>query len=123
MTSEEKADLSLLMIIWVALFTYFVITMFYVFQFYYFVFMEKHVFELITRDNCAYCIESKKLLEVNGKNYRELVIGRDISREEVMSKYPDRKVLPIVIQDGKVIGGYQELLDLIFPPLAETEND
>lgn len=71
--------------------------------------------ELITRKDCLYCNMAKEVLRENGIAYVEHTIGENISRDEVIAKYPDNKVLPIVIIDENVVGTYAELLDYIFP--------
>lgn len=77
--------------------------------------------KLITREECSYCDQAKTLLKQHNLEYSELQIGKDIEREMVLERYPGYKVLPIVVVDNKPIGGYNELLDHIFPPL-KLEN-
>ena len=45
------------------------------------------------------------------------MIGENISREEVLDMYPDLAVLPIVVINDAPIGGYNELLDYLYPPM------
>ena len=77
--------------------------------------------KLITREECSYCDQAKTLLKQHNLEYSELQIGKDIEREMVLEQYPGYKVLQIVVVDNKPIGGYNELLDYIFPPL-KLEN-
>lgn len=58
---------------------------------------------------CAYCKTAKTLLQYNNLPYTEIVIGVDITREEVMSTYPSIKTLPIVVIDDVLIGGSDKL--------------
>jgi glutaredoxin len=70
---------------------------------------------LITRKDCLYCNQAKSVLQENSVEYEELIIGETITRDEVIAKYPDQKLLPIVVVDGNAIGTYGELLDYLFP--------
>jgi len=74
---------------------------------------------LITREGCSYCDQAKKLLKDNDKEFEERHIGLDITREDVLEKYPDCKVLPIVLVKGECIGGYLDLLDYMFPSMGD----
>lgn len=38
-----------------------------------------------------------------------MIIDHDITREEVIEKFPNRKVLPIILVDDVVVGGYTDL--------------
>lgn len=80
--------------------------------------------EIITRDDCTYCVQAKQLLRDNNAEFTELHIGLDIMREDVLETYPECKVLPVVVVDGVCIGGYTDLLDYMFPALEiEPEDD
>lgn len=79
--------------------------------------------EIYTRDGCFYCTQAKKLLVETNKEYVEYVIGKDVTRDDVIAKFPEQKVLPIVLVDGDVIGTYTDLLDYIYPAMTEFENE
>lgn len=68
-------------------------------------------FHIITRDDCAFCEKAKAMMFDNGDSYHEQKIGQDITRDEVLEKYPSRKVLPIIMKEGEIVGGLTELLD------------
>lgn len=70
---------------------------------------------IYTKPGCPYCEKAKALLKE--KQHSVLVLGVDISREELLAKFPDAKSLPIVMYGGQTIGGYAELLDHLFPPM------
>jgi len=38
----------------------------------------------------------------------------------VLREYPDQTVLPIVLHEDRVLGGYLDLMDHMFPPLDTT---
>lgn len=62
-----------------------------------------------TKDNCPYCIKAKALLKGYGLEYQEIVIGKDISREEFLDTYPNARTVPQIVLDGEHIGGYDDL--------------
>jgi glutaredoxin 3 len=69
--------------------------------------------ELYTRDGCGLCDQTKRLLSENKVDYREYVIGLDIDRDEIITRFPDARLLPIVVVDGAWIGGRDEVLSLL----------
>lgn len=74
--------------------------------------------KLYTRDGCSYCDNAKALLENFGTKYQEIKIGVDITRDSVVEMFPDRKVLPIIIDGDYCVGGYDDLA-LYVSKLAE----
>lgn len=68
---------------------------------------------LYTKDNCSYCIKAKSLLTLEKMSYEEVTIGKDITREEFISMYPNQKSVPLIFVNGEKIGGYNELLDYV----------
>lgn len=77
---------------------------------------------LISRDQCPYCENAKKLLAKKSLEYREQKIGVDIDRETVLESYPGHRMLPIIVVDGSVLGGYNELLDWLYPPMGNDDE-
>jgi len=69
--------------------------------------------KLITREGCELCDKAKDLLKRLDIEYKELYIGLDIWREDVKMKYPTQKLLPVVLDDDKLIGGFEELKELL----------
>jgi glutaredoxin len=43
--------------------------------------------------------------------YTEHLVGRDLTREELIEKFPQMKTLPIIVDDGRLIGGYTNLVE------------
>jgi glutaredoxin len=54
---------------------------------------------------------AKNLLKGKGLEYTEVVIGRDISREDVKEKYPQQSTAPIIWKGDEFIGTYENLVD------------
>jgi glutaredoxin len=76
--------------------------------------------KIITRDDCPYCDMAKKVLADNELEFEELMIDRDIEREQVLEMIAGDKAensLPIFIYEEEVKGNYNQLLDHVFPSL------
>ena len=78
---------------------------------------------LITRPECNYCDNAKTILTRRGYTYTEKLIGHDIQRETVLEMYPTQNLLPVVLIDEQLLGGYTDLLDWLNPALDEGETD
>jgi len=51
-----------------------------------------------TIDKCPYCVRAKKLLDLKGIEYKEM-----------LGFHPDWKSVPYITLDGEPIGGFTEL--------------
>lgn len=66
---------------------------------------------IYTRDGCSFCDKAKQLMIENNISYNEMSIGKNIQREEVIQKFPNSKLLPIIVNvDGTLLGGYDDLV-------------
>ena len=54
-----------------------------------------------TKDNCPACVTLKASLVKSGEDFQEVKIGRDITREEFMSKFPTVRTVPYIEDDDK----------------------
>ena len=54
-----------------------------------------------TKDNCPGCVALKASLAQAGEPFKEIRIGRDMSREEFMAKYPTVRTVPYVVDNDK----------------------
>jgi hypothetical protein len=71
------------------------------------------MYELYTRDGCTQCEKVKSLLKSNYMDYREYLIGKDITAEEVKEQFPRVNILPIILYDGLRVTNYDELRSLV----------
>lgn len=70
---------------------------------------------VITQDECSYCILAKRLLTMINRDYVELNVPRDISKEEFKSMFADEpKTVPKIYFDNELIGGYNDLIERIY---------
>ena len=74
-------------------------------------------YTIYTRPGCKYCNRAKILLASREIDYIEVIVGQDIDRDNLIAKFPTSKTLPIVENDGRLIGGYEDLIDHLNPPL------
>ena len=65
--------------------------------------------QIYTTANCAYCLAAKMLLKQRGFDYEEVRVDTDPARRDEMVARTNKRTVPQVIIDGKVIGGYEEL--------------
>ena len=54
-----------------------------------------------TKDNCPACVTLKASLVKSGEAFKEIKIGRDITREDFMATYPTVRTVPYVVDDDK----------------------
>ena len=67
--------------------------------------------ELYTRHEppCVFCESAKLFLEGRDIDYTNHIIGEDITRYELLEKFPAIRTVPIVLIDGELIGGFEEM--------------
>lgn len=63
--------------------------------------MQLELFKTIyTQPNCPGCVSLKSKLAAGGIPYHEVVIGKDITREHFMEKFPGVRTVPYVVEAG-----------------------
>jgi len=50
-----------------------------------------------TKTNCPACVTLKASLVKAGESFKEVLIGRDITREEFMEKFPTVRTVPYMV--------------------------
>lgn len=65
---------------------------------------------MYTRTNppCPYCMQAKQLAKSKGIQFEDIDIGKDITMQEFMQKYPGAKSVPLILIDGDAVGGFNE---------------
>lgn len=53
-----------------------------------------------TKDNCPACVQLKAQLTLEGEEFTEIKIGKDITREDFIVKFPTVKSVPYVMSDN-----------------------
>lgn len=68
------------------------------------------IFNIYTKPDCVFCTRAKNLMTRAGIQYIETVIGKDISRDDFIAKFPDQKTVPLIFgRYNEYIGGYEQL--------------
>jgi len=63
-----------------------------------------------SRDLCAYCDMAKRELKKRDIAFEERKIGDGWTKEQLLKEIPNARTIPQIVIDGKVIGGYTELM-------------
>ena len=79
-------------------------------------------FTLYSKLNCTACDVAKDLLKKNDIDFTEYIVGKDISKEELLWVIPGSKVLPQAICDGKIIGNWLGIEQFIKDYNADREK-
>lgn len=59
---------------------------------------------------CGYCKLAKTLMEKHGVNYKEFIVGQDITKEELIETLgKEVRTVPQILVDNNYVGGYTEL--------------
>lgn len=68
------------------------------------------VYTSATIPECIFCDRAKKLMTEKNIQYKEFVIGQDLTKTEFHEQYGDDvKTVPQIVVDGVRIGGYDAL--------------
>lgn len=69
--------------------------------------------DVYTKTSCAACLFTKKYLNEQGMAFTELIVDKDITVDEVRTKFPQASTVPIIVIDENYIGGYTELSEFL----------
>ena len=67
---------------------------------------------IYTTVGCIYCEKIKELMKRADVEYKTILVGKDITREEFKIKYPFASGFPYTIIDDKEVGGLVETVKL-----------
>ena len=56
---------------------------------------------IYTTLNCPGCKTVKAQYDAQGQTYTEIVIGKDISREDFMGSFPGVRTVPFIVESEK----------------------
>ena len=63
-----------------------------------------------SKANCSYCDKAKALLRSKSIVFEERKIGEAWTKEDLLAAVPTARTVPQIFIDGKLIGGYTELV-------------
>ena len=62
--------------------------------------------EVYGKENCPQCDQMKRFLETKGLDYTYYMVGKDLSREELLDKCESPvRMVPVVFKEGKHLVG------------------
>jgi glutaredoxin-related protein len=61
---------------------------------------------------CSYCVKIEELMHRANVQYKTVHVGKDISRNEFSSMYPNATGFPYTIIDGNPVGGLVDVVKL-----------
>lgn len=65
--------------------------------------------QLFTTRFCGFCVAAKRLLAERGVPYEEIDLSGDPVRREEISRRYGWMTVPVIVADGELIGGFDEL--------------
>ena len=68
--------------------------------------------QIYTTEFCPYCVRAKYLLDSKGVSYDEIKLDDDIEKKTEAMKKHNWRTVPIILINGRLIGGYNQLADL-----------
>ena len=73
--------------------------------------MNKYI--IYSKPSCGYCLQAKQLLEQNKLEFEYKNLGTHYSLQEFMELFPNARTFPMIVKDGEVIGGYNDLCEYL----------
>lgn len=67
---------------------------------------------IYSKSECSYCDNTKTLLSNHSKEYTEFKLHKDFSRDLIREIFPTARTFPIIVLDGKYVGGYTQLVEI-----------
>ena len=68
--------------------------------------------EIYTSTFCLYCHAAKRLLKKRGLEFEEINLGREPGLRNTLIERYNWRTVPLIKINGKMIGGYRELVGL-----------
>jgi len=65
--------------------------------------------EIYTREDCVWCVRAQELLSRHHIPFTKINMPEDISRDDIIEKFPTARTFPIIVINDKYIGGFVEL--------------
>ena len=69
--------------------------------------------EIYGKENCGYCNMAKQLCESKGLDFVYKSLDVDYKQDDFFEKFPTARTFPQITMDGKAIGGFTELRELV----------
>jgi glutaredoxin 3 len=66
-----------------------------------------------SKDQCVYCDKAITLLKLKAKEHVVYKLDKDFDRDTLLEMFPQARSFPVITIDGKFIGGFTELQNLL----------
>ena len=73
--------------------------------------MNKYI--IYSKPSCGYCLQARDLLEQNKLEFDYLTLGTHYSLQEFMELFPNARTFPMIVKDGEVVGGFNNLVEYL----------
>ena len=71
--------------------------------------MNKYI--IYSKPSCGYCLQAKQLLEMEQLSFEYKQLGTHYSLQEFMEMFPNARTFPMIVKDGVLVGGYNDLAE------------
>ena len=62
---------------------------------------------------CPSCTKAKMLCEQRGYQFEYLEMGKDFTREAVLTEFPEARTFPQIVVGGQKVGGFEQFVKYI----------
>ena len=69
------------------------------------------MYTIYSKPSCGYCLQARDLLEQNKLEFEYKNLGTHYSLQEFVELFPNARSFPMIVKDGEVIGGYNDLAE------------
>ena len=71
------------------------------------------MYTIYSKQNCSFCLQAKNLLTMEQLPFEYLQLGTHYSLDEFMELFPDARTFPMIVKDGEVVGGFNNLVEYL----------
>ena len=79
--------------------------------------------EIYSKEECIWCEKTKNILENLNIKYKDYILNKHYTKEELQEKIPEVKTLPQIYVNNKHIGGYSEFTTYIEEVISNYAHD
>ena len=77
---------------------------------------------IYSKPDCPWCEKAKLFMQKHKIEFTEYIMGRDITREEILEQFPQIKTMPIILDDNRLMGGFKNLVEHFGGEHVKTVN-
>ena len=66
-----------------------------------------------SKNACTKCQQAKMFLDIKGVEYEVKMLGVDYELEEAKALAPQQREFPVILEDGVLVGGLEQLKQLL----------